>query len=1262
MQSLTAILNDPKQASDGFQPLPLAIPPLPWTDRDLCLPSLIQQLSALSPSLSRFHSNHASLSPLGLPRSPSPLSASTEAAQAAEQLRLCLRTIPQRFFAAEFDDIEEAASFTSRRTEEGGEEEEEGEGQVGGAEGVGELPHAPLQVDEEEEKVEGGEVSGSGRLPLPAVVLPLSPPISRGVSQYDPKTLMYSRSPPPPAPAKAAAASAAKEAAASTAPPGRAPPSAAPSAPRSFLSYLTAALTGGSLPTFTVPPLAAASSSSFLSSRRFASLSLSPHEERRAAALLSSLSSYLDTLELTLTGQIQLRSASFFSSLLTIHSLHSDAAAVVQQIDSIRAQLRLTSQRLTRSSLSTLCTLQRRSRLLLALSHAEEMSMASHRVQRCRSLVEQARWMAALTVVHEVRVQLVGERMRGLKAAEGMLRDLQRLVGQVEVGLRRELLELLLEAVDDRAEADGAADVGLMLGELKEEEQERLFELLQCLYHVQGLLPFLAVYGEQLLRRLQERTRQQLHGLTAASQSQQPQPPPSPAVAAPSSSPTPAPLVELPTSSPPSASSSPSTSTSGSPVSTPHPTHAPRSFQQALSAMLPTARLAASSPQASPRLLSSLLPDAAPAVPPVAQPATSTALSSEPSTSALARHLSSLSPSAYIDVLRSLFAFWLAALARVVSLRAVLLQAVASIPAQLFLSHAQLAPHFLHDTPPASLEADTAAAADSVSSLLRTAVDWAHSECSRIVTLRPPEAQLPFLAVLLSQLSTFIADTASLIGVRPSPLRAAMAAQASSFLSSFHASQLAALMERLSREQWSRVDVPREFQSMIDSQYEKRITAADPVEQHTPLPPAAPNLAGGAGTIEVPAVKAESIVGARVFFVESGGVAGGASAVFDKFPVVSAVLSLLQAVSAYLDLASQLPSCAAEVSERLLQLLAAFNAKVHALILGAAALKAAGLKTITTTHLALCAQSIGFVLTQLPAMGARLTTPPHSSTCPSLPQLQAEYAQHQTQLLSKLEGIMHDLAEAAFRKLAAALRVEAVAQPTAATAGEAEPDAALRTLLTQTRSLNSSLSHILSQEQRRLLFTRISASYCQLLTAALGKAVDLGRDTARSRAASAAGWMLTQFHLLPGQDKQASAALAQLLHIPAHAQPTDLQETGKLDSTQARAEGGGGGGEGGGGGVVSSTTVADSSALSVASPAASATHPLAVDGGVGPQRVAAASPPPASSSLPPLPLLAAPSDRASSESQVASAAQVGDAKADAAVAHTQTAQGEEDGI
>ena len=136
---------------------------------------------------------------------------------------------------------------------------------------------------------------------------------------------------------------------------------------------------------------------------------------------------------------------------------------------------------------------------------------------------------------------------------------------------------------------------------------------------------------------------------------------------------------------------------------------------------------------------------------------------------------------------------------------------------------------------------------------------------------------------------------------------------------------------------------------------------------------------------------------------------------------------------------------------------------------------------------------------------------------------------------------MNGLAEAAFKKVVEALRIDgnlAVAAPVAPSHSLASSetdgppvDGSLKTLMQQTKSLNATLSPVLSAEQRRVIFAHLCTSYCHTFTQQVKARLDLSRDTVRQRAGSAASYMVKQLYLLPGQDIQACRDIAQLLHI-----------------------------------------------------------------------------------------------------------------------------------
>ena len=1228
LHSLTAILNNPTHPQAELTPLPLNPPPLPWSDKDLSLHSLSADLSTLHTQLQKFEANHGAGTFITLAED----DPSAEERRAAEQLRECLATVPARFFRDEVDCIEEAFAFIRDGTED----------------------EAGLLLAES--KRMNGRADSKPSSPVPS--LPTSPPAGRGASQYDPKTLMYTRGPPLQQPAAAIKAAPAPTPAPTTAPSTPAPyppppptssPTPAPSTTRSFLSYITSAFSSTPAPAFQVPTLPA--NPNFLSSRRFASLSLSPDEEHRAAQLNASLSSYLDTLEVTLTSQIQLRSSSFFSSLFTINALNSDTTATIAHIASIREHIDTTQDKLTASGLTLLRRLIRRQRSAEVMAIVERLLVLRRGVARCRQLLDAGEYASVLVLMHKLRLSMWDDRMRSVKLIDGMDNELARVRADMKQTISNAFVRLVVEgkledddndSVNERERA--AAEAGAAAGEerkvdgdtveaasskskaesvvdreLREEEQEKLFLLSQCLYHLDATGAAMERYSEQLLAALQSRVlrylraaagiseeeaddKTQLHVTVHGSQSSSPA---TSVASSASSSPVhhstnpfdelcPTPSQSSPTASPSSiiTSPAPAAPVTASPVKE-------RLFSQALSAILPTARVANASHVGSPRFPTapSVTAGATEPVPAPLNPsasfvsstlATASSLPSSDLNSALTRHLSGLSASAYCDFLRGLFRIVLDGLHRVLNVRSVVVAAVVSIPTQLFLTTRDITPQYTDDQPPATLAETSAAITATFSSLLVSCTDWSHKECARILLLRPAEQRLPALSSLLSLLTSFISESESLTHSPVSAVRSCMSSLSSSYLTSFHSFHVSSLTATLSKEQWTRVDVPREFQAMVDSKYARKVatihdtqpyTAATPSPSSSPPPTAAAVSLSSADAIASSSSptaapnghhRAESVLGARVFFVES--VAADGSSQFDKYPVVGSVLALLHSVSLYLDLASQLPMCAAEVSERLHLLLTTFSGRVYALILNAEAQKSAGLTTITTTQLALCAQCIGFVLTQLSVICGLLpppafTTPASSNPAqspppPSLTALTKEYSAHQRELMTKLESIMNGIADAAFKKVVEALRLDtnvAVAAPVAFSLSHSNSDLdgpivddRLKTLMGQTKSLNTTLTPVLSVEQRRLIFTHLCTSYCHMFTQHVKARLDLSRDTVRQRAGSAASYMVKQLYSLPGQDIQACRDIAQLLHIA----DIDVSSTTLQSASSGRDEAG----------------------------------------------------------------------------------------------------------
>ncbi len=85
-----------------------------------------------------------------------------------------------------------------------------------------------------------------------------------------------------------------------------------------------------------------------------------------------------------------------------------------------------------------------------------------------------------------------------------------------------------------------------------------------------------------------------------------------------------------------------------------------------------------------------------------------------------------------------------------------------------------------------------------------------------------------------------------------------------------------------------------------------------------------------------------------------------------KFILPESACAMLSAIESFVHLAAGIPSMAPEVANLLLDSLRHFNSRSSQLILGAGATRSAGLKNITTKHLALSSQALSFVIALIP--------------------------------------------------------------------------------------------------------------------------------------------------------------------------------------------------------------------------------------------------------------------------------------------------------
>ena len=127
-----------------------------------------------------------------------------------------------------------------------------------------------------------------------------------------------------------------------------------------------------------------------------------------------------------------------------------------------------------------------------------------------------------------------------------------------------------------------------------------------------------------------------------------------------------------------------------------------------------------------------------------------------------------------------------------------------------------------------------------------------------------------------------------------------------------------------------------------------------------------------------------------------------------KYILPSSALVVLNGISQFEQLITGIPGMTGEITTTLLEYLKLFNSRSSQLILGAGATRSAGLKNITTKHLALSSQSLSFVTALIPYMRelVRRYVPSGSNLVIEFDKIKRLYQEHQSGINDKLIDIM----------------------------------------------------------------------------------------------------------------------------------------------------------------------------------------------------------------------------------------------------------------
>uniref|UniRef100_A0A3Q3B4M1 Vacuolar protein sorting-associated protein 54 n=1 Tax=Kryptolebias marmoratus TaxID=37003 RepID=A0A3Q3B4M1_KRYMA len=320
----------------------------------------------------------------------------------------------------------------------------------------------------------------------------------------------------------------------------------------------------------------------------------------------------------------------------------------------------------------------------------------------------------------------------------------------------------------------------------------------------------------------------------------------------------------------------------------------------------------------------------------------------------------------------------------------------------------------------------------SIQDLLYKASDVSHDRCVKVLTARAKDGSLERLNstefVSLSQaVEGFVRDTEELCGRTRLSLRGELQNQAKRFVHRFHEERKNKLGLLLDNERWKQAEVPAEFQDLVNSIADGKITLP---ERKTPGSPKS------------------------VFLL-----------LFFQYYFSQTVLLLIRIFLEYCQCVNDIPSIATDMLTRLSDLLKHFNSRSCQLVLGAGALQVVGLKTITTKNLALASRCLQLVVHYIPIIRTHFETklqPKQFSVLRHFNHITKDYNDHIAEISAKLVAIMDSL----FEKVLSKYEVKAPM-----------PSACFRNVCKQIAKMHEAIFELLPEEQMQMLFLRINASF-----------------------------------------------------------------------------------------------------------------------------------------------------------------------------------------
>ncbi|KAI9445991.1 Vps54-like protein-domain-containing protein [Lactarius indigo] len=430
----------------------------------------------------------------------------------------------------------------------------------------------------------------------------------------------------------------------------------------------------------------------------------------------------------------------------------------------------------------------------------------------------------------------------------------------------------------------------------------------------------------------------------------------------------------------------------------------------------------------------------------------------------------------------------------------------------------------IESTRPPALPSELTAIHDSLFDTLSSSAEAANVLTSKVISTRADQhvkLDLREFVETFNECWSFVVRCEVICRRMIVGLRGAVVSQAKSFLQAFHQSRISQSAKLVEDEQWMQADVPASLQQVVNfildaavhdpREFVLKIETAvaapsSPLVPSSLRPPSSPLLAPGKDSRPssprpssprasprangTPQVRKHLRIEERSYFT------------------VPATQETLLLLTDYLKVIVNLSLLTTDTMSRVIEFLKAFNSRTCQVVLGAGAMRSAGLKNITAKHLALASQSLSIVIALVPYVREtfrRHLSPKQAVMLVEFDKLKRDYQEHQNEIHAKLVAIMGDRLSAHIKSLNA---IKWDAPPAKAGANEY-----MELLVKETVTLHKVLSRYLASVVVEFVMTQVFAAINHRLSEEYAK-IDLPTLEAKERLLTDARYLHEKFTVL----------------------------------------------------------------------------------------------------------------------------------------------------